>query len=235
MGKQALYSSVYETLKREITDGILTPGQLLPTEQELEERFQVSRTTVRKAIGLLREEGYVNVRQGYGTTVLNISTTQKLAQISSITETLRDEGHIVTVQSMSIAQITTPDYLTCYFPENTPLYCLERILCSDGAPINYSTTYLLASMVPNFDQYVNHFTGLYSFLESKYGIRLTEATETLSAAMASFAESHILNVPCGTPLLISKRLTNVGDTLFEYGINRLIGEKYKYVIHMQGR
>lgn len=235
MGKQPLYSMVYESIKREISEGYLKPGALLPTEQELEDRFQVSRTTVRKAISQLRDEGYLRVRQGYGTTVLDVTTIQKLSQISSITETLRSEGHTVTVRSMSITLVNTPEHLQCYFPADTPLYCLERILCSDGAPIDYSTTYLRAEMVPDFDQYVNRFTGLYSFLESKYGIKLTMAMETLSAAVANFAESQILNVPCGAPLLISKRLTNVGDTLFEYGVNRLIGERYKYVIYMQGR
>ena len=50
MSKQALYLNVYNTLKQEISEGLLKVGSLLPTEQELEERFDVSRTTVRKAV-----------------------------------------------------------------------------------------------------------------------------------------------------------------------------------------
>lgn len=235
MSKQALYLTVYNTLKQEITDGILKVGSLLPTEQELEERFLVSRTTIRKAIGLLKDEGYLDVRQGRGTTVQDITTTQKLSHISSITETLKNDGHEVFVQSMSITKVQAPDSMSDIFAPGTPLYCLERVLCSDGLPINYSTTYLLAEMVPHFDQYVNMFCGLYHFLETKYHIQMSEATETLSASAATFAESQILNIPQGSPLLISKRITNVGDTRFEYGINRLVGGRYKYVIHMNGR
>ena len=235
MSKQALYLTVYNTLKQEITEGILKVGSLLPTEQELEERFQVSRTTVRKAIGLLKDEGYLDVRQGRGTTVQDITTTQKLSHISSITETLINDGHEVSVQSMSITKIQAPDSMSDIFAPGTPLYCLERVLCSDGLPINYSTTYLLAEMVPHFEQYVNMFCGLYHFLETKYHIQMSEATETLSASAANFAESQILNIPQGSPLLISKRVTNVGDIRFEYGINRLVGGRYKYIIHMNGR
>jgi len=45
-------------------------GTLLPPEPELERIYSVSRTTVRRAIAKLSEEGYVQVRQGYGTMVL---------------------------------------------------------------------------------------------------------------------------------------------------------------------
>ena len=235
MSKQALYLNVYNTLKQEISEGLLKVGSLLPTEQELEERFDVSRTTVRKAVGLLKDEGYLDVRQGRGTTLQDISTTQKLSHISSITETLRSDGHEVSIQSMSITKIQAPDSLSDIFAPGTQLYYLERVLCSDGLPINYSTTYLLAEMVPYFEQYVNTFCGLYRFLESKYHIQLSEATETISASAANFVESQILNIPQGEPLLISKRITNVGDTCFEYGINRLVGSRYKYIIHMSGR
>ena len=36
-------------------------------------------------------------------------------------------------------------------------------------------------------------------------------------------------------MLISKRVTNIGDTCFEYGINRLVGSRYKYTVHMSVR
>ena len=76
MSKQALYLTVYGILKQEITEGHLKVGTLLPSEQELEAQFKVSRTTIRKAIGLLKDEGYLDVRQGRGTTVQDITTTQ---------------------------------------------------------------------------------------------------------------------------------------------------------------
>ena len=78
------YRKVYTELKRQIKDGGYPAGTLLPTESELEAQFSVSRTTVRKAVSLLAGEGYLSVRQGRGTEVLDISTTQKLNHISSI-------------------------------------------------------------------------------------------------------------------------------------------------------
>ena len=119
MSKQALYLTVYGILKQEITEGHLKVGTLLPSEQELEAQFKVSRTTIRKAIGLLKDEGYLDVRQGRGTTVQDITTTQKLLHISSISETLRNNGHEVSVRSMSITEIQAPDSLSDYFVPGT--------------------------------------------------------------------------------------------------------------------
>ena len=127
MSKQALYLTVYGILKQEITEGHLKVGTLLPSEQELEAQFKVSRTTIRKAIGLLKDEGYLDVRQGRGTTVQDITTTQKLLHISSISETLRNNGHEVSVRSMSITEIQAPDSLSDYFVP-VPMVCPSIIL-----------------------------------------------------------------------------------------------------------
>jgi len=83
--------------KKKIKEGYYLPGVLLPTEQELEQQYSVSRTTIRKTIGLLTNEGYLRVKQGRGTEVLDFSTTQKLNHITSVTETLVEKGYDVSI------------------------------------------------------------------------------------------------------------------------------------------
>ena len=78
MGRTPAYKAVYFSIKRAIQDGSYKAGTLLPSEPELEKQFNVSRTTVRKAIGLLAAEGYLDVRQGRGTLVLDVTTTHPL-------------------------------------------------------------------------------------------------------------------------------------------------------------
>ena len=58
-----------EKVERLITEDLLRPGDKLPAERELAERFHVSRTVVREAIRSLSARGLVQVRQGHGTTV----------------------------------------------------------------------------------------------------------------------------------------------------------------------
>src|SRR5215813_9388676 len=65
-----LYLQVVRALKDEIVSGVYPIGSQLPTEEELCERFSVSRYTVREALRRLREDSLVSSRQGAGTTVV---------------------------------------------------------------------------------------------------------------------------------------------------------------------
>src|SRR5712672_3080063 len=65
-----LYLQLVRALKDEIVSGVHPVGSQLPTEEELCERFSVSRYTVREALRRLREDHLVSSRKGAGTTVV---------------------------------------------------------------------------------------------------------------------------------------------------------------------
>ncbi len=64
-----LYQQLAATLRAEINSGDLAPGDRVPTEAELSERYSTSRNTVRLALNLLRNEGLLTSQQGRGTFV----------------------------------------------------------------------------------------------------------------------------------------------------------------------
>lgn len=237
MAKIPMYRSVYMNLKKSIQGGAYKPGDFLPTVPELESYYQVSRSTIRKAIALLNSDGLLEIRQGRGTKVLDNSTTQKLNKISSITETLRQNGYKVSTQGMFIEKIHASERVAkaLQISTSSEVYRIERVQCADGAPIALMTNYLRATMVPNLEQYINQFTGLYHFLEQHYSIILAEAEERLSAVAASFTDSQILHIPVGTPLLKSCRVTCTEQGPFEYAITKLVADKYEYSVYLRGR
>lgn len=63
------YQWVADQLRKEINDGTHRPGERLPTQEELADRYRVSRATVIQALDLLRERGLIVTRQGSGTFV----------------------------------------------------------------------------------------------------------------------------------------------------------------------
>ena len=65
-----LYRQVVQALQQEIVNGVYPVDSQLPTEDELRQRFKVSRHTIREALRALRDAGLVESRQGFGTTVL---------------------------------------------------------------------------------------------------------------------------------------------------------------------
>ncbi|MFQ9395736.1 MAG: GntR family transcriptional regulator [Lachnospiraceae bacterium] len=83
------YIKIYNRLKNEIQKGTYPVGGFLPKEYELEEIYQVSRTTIRNAVKILAKEGMVEVRQGRGTRVLDHKAIQNYNKVTSVTEALR--------------------------------------------------------------------------------------------------------------------------------------------------
>jgi DNA-binding GntR family transcriptional regulator len=63
------YLRVYAELKRRIEAGDLGPGEQVPSATQLAEEFSVSRSTARRALALLKEQGYTDASPGWGTFV----------------------------------------------------------------------------------------------------------------------------------------------------------------------
>lgn len=66
-----LYQSTFEDLRARIRDGEFPVGERLPTEAELLAHYEISAITLRRALDMLREEGYVARRPRVGTTVVS--------------------------------------------------------------------------------------------------------------------------------------------------------------------
>ena len=67
-----LYDEVVSQIKEEIKKGNLKTGEKLPSEQEMAKMFNVSRSTIREALTILRVEGIVETKKGVGTIILGI-------------------------------------------------------------------------------------------------------------------------------------------------------------------
>ena len=93
MGRNPAYLQVYNKIKGLIQDGTYPASTFLPPESDLEEMFRVSRTTVRRAIKMLSDDGIITVRQGSGTIVNGNRTTQNFNRVNSITESLKRKGY----------------------------------------------------------------------------------------------------------------------------------------------
>jgi len=235
--RQPEYRKVYSILKQEIRDGEYKPGDMLPPEHLIEARFHISRTTVRRALELLSRDGYVDAKQGKGTIVLDFTTVQRLNALTSVSETLKSRGFAVSTKGMHIdhvkANITVANALK--IKEGECVVRVQRVQCANDQPIAIMINYLVKELVPGIERYNEQFTSLYAFIESEYHIVLTSAVEYLSAGVADFSEAQILNVPVGSPLLISKRVTYNSNGPAEYALLKILGDKYEYSVYMEGR
>ncbi len=82
--KTRVFEGVAQQIQRFIVDGAMKPGDRLPSERELAERFAVSRTSVRDAIRTLEFVGLVVPRQGDGTVVADVSPEAVVMPLASV-------------------------------------------------------------------------------------------------------------------------------------------------------
>jgi GntR family transcriptional regulator, transcriptional repressor for pyruvate dehydrogenase complex len=81
-GTVRAYEGLLAHLHRQVEDGVLKPGDKLPSERKLAERFGVGRSSVRDAIRILEVRGIVKPRQGGGTVVQAFSSDTLVAELA---------------------------------------------------------------------------------------------------------------------------------------------------------
>ncbi|MFR5969493.1 MAG: GntR family transcriptional regulator, partial [Oscillospiraceae bacterium] len=108
-----LYSQLVSIIKRNISAGTLAPGALLPSEAELCRTFDVSRSTVRQAIGALESEGLVVRKQGRGTFVAEPKMRRRTENVYSFTSEISAMGMVPSSTILEFEVVDpTPDIVS---------------------------------------------------------------------------------------------------------------------------
>lgn len=190
-------------LLAELLDGTYPGGTKLPNEDELAERFGVSRATVREAVGGLVAAGYVTRRHGSGTYVAGTlprrdALDASLSYMSMISEAGMTPGLVVLDQREHNASAEEAEALRV--PVGEPLLTLERIRTADGRPVIYSVDRMPRAYVGRVPEDVALEASLCTALEAT-GRAVCGASARLVPVVADQRLAELLAVEPGTPLL----------------------------------
>jgi GntR family transcriptional regulator len=231
------YQWVYNSLKNRIEVEDFKVGDFLPPEPELQRMFNVSRTTVRKAVEMLGQHGFVYIRQGRGTQILDFKATQKLGFVTSFSETLREQGFTVTQQDVRVDTVPAPRRTadSLGVAQGSPLVKIDRVTLANGTPIALMTNWLLPDIAPDIARRISGMSSLYSFLESAYNLVIEGATDYITARQASGEEAARLQIPFDSPLLVVRRISHSGGRPIEEALLLVVADRYEYCVHTRER
>lgn len=246
--RQPVYQLVYKNVKQGITDGRYAIGDKLPSEAEMQAIYNVSRTTVRKAVEMLAAEGFVYIKQGKGTIVIDNTIKQSYNKMNSFTETLRAMGYAVSLKNLSISR-TRADASVAKMLEvdpGTELACIQRIPLADGHPAAIITNYIPYDRVQGVEQHEKEIVSLYRFLEARYGLTTESAHDVITARAATFEQSCVLECSLGAPMLYTRRVCYSGGRPVSYDLVYALAEigahapgkkpiPYEIEIHLTGK
>ncbi|WP_240629159.1 GntR family transcriptional regulator [Pantoea rodasii] len=131
----SLYRQIADTLQQEIAAGHFQPSGKLPSETALEQRFAVSRVTVRLALKYLTEQGIVERKQGKGTYVSGRKVAHGINVMRSFHESLKQQGLNATMRLLSKEQVPAPESLRTMFQLARTLTFISRLHLVDRDPI----------------------------------------------------------------------------------------------------
>jgi GntR family transcriptional regulator len=201
-GRTLLADRLRDELLEEITSSQLQPGTKLPTEGQLAKRFNVSRATVRDAVGALIEAGYVTRRRGSGSYVAERrrmphgldSTLSYLAMIESAG--VRAGMHVL---EAAFEECSNDDVSLQLSPGDTVL-AVERVRTADDRPVIYSRDRIPARLLRTDLELRTLDPSLFALLSSS-GHAADHATATLRAVASTSHTAKVLGIRRGKPLL----------------------------------
>ncbi|MCM3571002.1 GntR family transcriptional regulator [Neobacillus mesonae] len=229
-----LYIQVKNVLIDRIQNQIWLPNSLIPTEQELMEEFEVSRTTIREAISILVHEGILEKKQGKGTIVKTARLVGDLGKLKGFAEEVMEKGLI------PFAQLIRAEFNNKMFYEksilevqkNENILVIERIRLADDIPIALERTCWPEEIGKLLMMHDLNGAKFYEILENN-NIFLKHADERISAINATINEADFLGIRAGEALLEMSRLSfGFNDRPIEYNVTKYRSDQYHYDIKL---
>lgn len=230
-----LYHQVKVAILREIEGGRWSPGDQLPTENELGEQFHVSKITIRQALAALAQLGYIRREQGRGTFVQRPPLEEGPRELTSFTSEMREHGLSASSHVLEQDAIPAPvDVADCLqIPEGTPVLRLRRLRLAEDEPMGLQTSYIPLRLAPGIDRLPFENASLYEILATRYSLHAASAREAHRAVLVGREDAALLRVPAGSPALAAERLTRLADGRpLEYVQSIMRGDRYKIVLDL---
>jgi GntR family transcriptional regulator len=198
------YQEIADELRRRAQAA--APGSLLPSESELSAEFAASRVTVRRALDVVRDEGLVSARQGFGWFVATEPIRQQLERLGTIEDQLETSGRDAARRIVEFSFDVAPPHVRAVLDTDRVLR-VKRVNLADGEPFAVVTVWCPAQLGQKLSMDDVERRPFYELLD----VELRGATQTIGADAAEPADAELLAVPVGAPLLRCRRVTTDVD------------------------
>jgi GntR family transcriptional regulator len=196
-GPIPLHHQVFRDLKSALDADEWRPGERMPTERELAERYGCSLITIRHALGELVREGRIERTRGRGTFVLQRRIDRNIAGSMSFAEEMRRRGFDVGTRVVTAAIEEAGESVgsALGIAADAPVVYLERVRLAGGEPLLLERARLPAERFPGLLAYDFEHRSLYDILAERYATRIVRARETVEPVMLRRREALLLDLP----------------------------------------
>ncbi len=237
MASEPLYLKVRKDIGARIASGAWPPGTFIPSEPDLQQRYRVSRTTIRKAVDDLVDEGVLAIIHGMGTRVVSPRLSLTPAALMSFTQMMLAQGIEPgrRRESLTTGPADTEIAAALGIPTGAEVVRIHRVRTADGAPVSTNVSYLPLELFRGRDlQQLLAGESLYAQLEEVFSVVVHTTEDTFGIARADADAAAELEVKLGEPLLIIARcgFDKTGDPV-EYSRIAIRSDRYRHTITLR--
>lgn len=230
-----LYSQLKTFIENQIETKTWLPGIKIPSEAELSQQFQVSRTTVRQAIGELVSQGKLVRTQGRGTFVNEFIIDQPIYRLSGFGHNCQAQGLIISSKVLKFEVIPPSIAIrkSLNLGEQELALYLKRIRKINNSIVGIDNSFMpfnryRALLHEDFEN-----QSLYEVLANKFDTIPQKQVRSTQAVGCSPEESGILEVEPGIPILVIISTSyDQHDQPFEHCESYMIGNRYSFNIEI---
>lgn len=231
--QEPLYEQLKELISKNIQEGIWPVGHQIPSERQLCETYNVSRTTVRKTITDLIHSNILVTVVGKGTFVSHNALKQELKPFQGFSEDLKS-ARIKTFSKVLIAKQTLTSSAVSQelnLESHERVIRIKRLRFVNDLPLVIQDVYLPEFRFPNLLKYDFAQESLFSVLRQQYSIELRRGLTRIKAGLASKEEATLLGVTKNFPVLRTFQVTlDQSDQPIEYCISVFHGGRYELTL-----
>ncbi|WP_130812858.1 UTRA domain-containing protein [Olsenella sp. Marseille-P4559] len=230
---KAVYGQIYEALLDQIQGGDYPYQSFIPSEAELCELYACSHNTVRRAVRLLTQEGYVQPINGKGVRVIYLPSEREDFSMGGI-ETFKEAARrnnfeaVTKVVSLGHEMVSKAFALESGFPEGSDVTHVERVRLMDGRARILDRNWYLTGLVPDITPEVAA-DSIYAYIEGTLGMRVTTSKRTFLAEKARRADRELLDLGgYDFVAVVVNHTFNDDGVMFEYTQSRHHPEHFSF-------
>lgn len=218
---KAKYEDIYRDIKHDIDSGKYQVGEYLPSENVYTRKYGCTRNTVRRALAMLSDQGYVIPQHGKGTQVImtpqNNRSVFTIGGIESFAEVVDRTGAKIQTDVIDFKEITCDHQLSNQtgFDEGSELYYIERVRILDGRRFIFDTNIFLKSETEGLNREIAG-RSIYNYLENDLGMTITTSRRFVTAQRAEARDRELLDLrDYDFVLVVSGQVFNSRGVMFE--------------------
>jgi len=197
-----VYKDIVNLLKNKISSPTYHIGDMLPSEKELAEIYNISRNTLRKALKVLEDEALIERRHGSGTYLRNKHFQASVTHLDSFTEIAKSEGKKPNSQVLRFELQAASDDIASRLrlTAGDPVYFAKRLRYIDNIPMQLEETWLSVNRFP--DLTINHMKqSKFAYIENECGVKILGCYESFQPIHPSQEIAKMLQISVRDPII----------------------------------